>query len=159
MPTREQFIQLAQLHMDTIFRLAFNCLKSKTDADDVTQTVLLRLYETEKRFENEEHLKYWLIRVTLNECKKYWRSPWRRTEDFEDYANSLTVEGPKHSELFDAVMALDQKYRVVIFLYYYEGYTMKEIASLLKLPQGTVGTRLKRAKERLKKILLEEASK
>ena len=157
MLTKEQFVQLAQLYMDTIFRLAFNCLKSKTDADDVTQTVLLRLYETGKTFENEDHLKYWLIRVTLNECKKYWRSPWRRTEDFQDYANSLTVEEPRHSELFDAVMALDQKYRVVIFLYYYEGYTLKEIARLLKLPQGTVGTRLKRAKERLKKILSEEA--
>lgn len=158
MPTKEQFLHLAQLHMDGIFRLAFNCLKSRTDADDVTQTVLLRLYETKKTFDNEDHLKYWLVRVTLNECKKYWRSPWRRTEDYEDYANHLTTAEPQHSDLLDAVMALDQKYRIVIFLYYYEGYTIEEIAKLLKLPRGTVGTRLKRAREQLKKNLSEEAA-
>ena len=75
MPDKEQFLDLAQRHMDAVFRLAFSCLKSRTDADDVTQTVLLRLYETDKTFESDEHAKYWLIRVTLNECKKHWRSP------------------------------------------------------------------------------------
>lgn len=159
MLTKERFIQLAQVHMDHIFRLAFNCLKSRADADDVTQTVLLRLYETDKTFDSDDHLKYWLVRVTINECKKYWRSPWWRTEDFEDYANSLIADEPQDSSLFDAVMALNQKYRIVIFLYYYEGYTIEEIAKLLNLPRGTIGTRLKRARERLKKNLSEEASK
>ena len=155
---KEQFVQLAQQYMDTIFRLAFSYLKSRPDADDVTQTVLLRLYQSDKDFQSDCHLKHWLIRVTINECKKYWRSPWRRAEDLSDYINSLTFEGPRENDLLEAVLALDTKYRIIIYLYYYEGYTVEEIAELLKLPQGTVWTRLKRARERLRKNLSEEAS-
>ena len=158
MPTREQFTELAKLHMDMIFRLAFSRLKSRTDADDVTQTVLLRLYETKKVFENDEHLRYWLVRITLNECNKFWRYHQRHAEELSDYVDTLAFGEPEHRDLFEAVMALDTKYRVVILLYYYEGYSVAEIAKLLHLPQGTVGTRLKRAKERLKTELTKEAS-
>ena len=158
MPEKDLFIQRAQRYMDDLFRLAFSWLKSRADADDVTQTVLLRLYETDKIFESEEHVRHWLVRVTINECKKYWRSPWRRTEDFTDYANTLVFEQPEASGLFDAVMALGPKYRIVIFLYYYEGYSSEEISQVLKLPRGTVGTRLKRGREQLKQTLSEEVS-
>ena len=156
MPDKEQFLDLAQRHMDAVFRLAFSCLKSRADADDVTQTVLLRLYETDKTFESDDHVKYWLIRVTLNECRKHWRSPWRHTEDYAEYANTLTFEQPRYSEVFDAVMALDPKYRVVIYLYYYEGYTAPEVGALLGLKPSTVQTRLSRAREKLKAQLKEE---
>ena len=158
MPEKDLFIQRAQRYMDDLFRLAFSWLKSRADADDVTQTVLLRLYETDKIFESEEHVRHWLVRVTINECKKYWRSPWWRTEDFTDYANTLVFEQPEASGLFDAVMALGPKYRIVIFLYYYEGYSIEEISQVLKLPRGTVGTRLKRGREQLKQTLSEEVS-
>lgn len=155
MPTKEQFIQLAQTYMDTVFRLAFSYLKSRTDADDVTQNVLLALYKTNKTFESDAHVKHWLIRVTVNECKKHWRSPWRKAESFEDYAAGLVFQEPQHSDLFQAIMALEQKYRTVIVLYYYEGYSIAEIAELLRIPQGTVGTRLRRAREQLKHYLTE----
>ena len=91
--------------------------------------------------------------MTINECKKYWRSRWWRTEDFTDYANTLVFEQPEASGLFDAVMALGPQYRIVIFLYYYEGYSIEEISQVLKLPRGTVGTRLKRGREQLKQTL------
>ena len=145
MPNKEQFVQQIRQYMDMIFRLAFNCLKSQADADDVTQTVLLRLYETEKVFDNEDYLKHWLVRVTLNECKKHWRSPWNRTEEYENYVSTLVFDEPQYSDLFEAIMGLDTKYRIVIYLYYYEGYSIEEIAGLLRLPRRTVGTRLKRA--------------
>jgi RNA polymerase sigma factor (sigma-70 family) len=154
--TQDAFLPLAQAHMDGIFRLAFGCLKSRADAEDVTQTVLLRLYQRRDPFEGEDHLKHWLVRVTLNECKKYWRSPWRHTEDFAAYADTLTFEEPRQGEVFEAVMALDAKYRAVIFLYYYEGYTLAEIAAALRLPRGTVGTRLSRARQQLRQSLSEE---
>lgn len=157
MPNKEQFVQQIRQYMDMIFRLAFNCLKSQADADDVTQTVLLRLYETEKVFDNEDHVKHWLVRVTLNECKKHWRSPWNRTEEYENYVSTLVFDEPQYSDLFEAIMGLDTKYRIVIYLYYYEGYSIEEIAGLLRLPRGTVGTRLKRAREQLKQKLSEEA--
>ena len=158
MVKQEQFLSWAQKYMDMIFRLAFSCLKSQADADDITQTVLLRLYQWDGEFQGEDHVKHWLIRVTLNECKKYWRSPWRKVEDLSSYIGALPFQDPRSGELLEAVMALEAKYRVVIYLYYYEGYDIREIAGLLQLPQGTVGTRLRRARQQLTKYLSEEAS-
>ena len=97
MLTREQFVELAMQFQDMIFRLAFSYLKSAADADDVTQEVLLRLYQSDRTFESKEHIRYWLVRVTVNECKKIWRSPWRKAEDLESYANTLSFESQKDS--------------------------------------------------------------
>lgn len=155
MLTKEKFARMAVLHMDAVFRLAFSYLKNRADADDVTQTALLRLYETNKVFESDAHVKHWLLRVTINECKRRWRSSWSRTECLEDYVNELVFEERPYSDLFQAIMALDKKYRTVIVLYYYEGYALSEIATLLGIPQGTAGTRLRRAREQLKRYLLE----
>lgn len=150
-----QFNTYAKQYMDAVFRLAFSMTKSKADADDITQNVLLSLYKTEKAFESDAHLKNWLIRVTVNECKKLWRSPWQHTEDFEDYSDTLEFAGRKYSDLYYAIMSLDKKYRTVIVLYYYEGYSIAEISGLLGLPSGTVGTRLSRARDKLKGRLTE----
>ena len=156
MLTKERFTQAAQKYMDMIFRVAFSYLKSREDADDATQNVLLALYKTDKTFENPEHMKAWLIRVTVNECKKVLRSPWRkRGEPLEDYENTLRFQEPRDRELYSAVMALDVKYRAVIVLYYYEGYSIRETAGLLGIPPATVGTRLARAREQLKLTLTE----
>lgn len=155
MLTEEVFIHYAERYMDAVFRLAFSYLKSRADADDVTQTALLRLYETDKVFESDGHVKNWLMRVTVNECRKHWRSPWTRTECIEDVANQLTFEDRGCRDMFQAIMALDKKYRTVILLHYYEGYAIKEIGDILGVPQGTVGTRLRRAREQLKQYLQE----
>lgn len=154
--TEETFTALAGKYMDTVFRVAYSYLRSKADADDVTQEVLIRLYRSDQTFESEEHVKHWLIRVTVNCCKNIFRAPWRKTEDIVDYENTLTFPEPEDHALFDAVMGLDRSYRVPILLYYYEGYSQKEIAELLSLPEQTVRTRLFRAREKLKKILTEE---
>ena len=148
--TEEQFSHLAKKYMDTVFRLAFNYLKSQSEADDVTQEVLIKLYRTDKDFENEEHIKHWLIRVTINECKKAFLSPWKRIEPIEDYASTLSFTSPEHGELFYAVMDLPKKYRVPIFLYYYEDYSCEEISSFLGIANATVRTRLRRGREILK---------
>ena len=153
--TDQQFVPLAQRYMDTIFRIAYSYLRSQADADDVTQDVLIQLYKTDTAFESDDHLKHWLIRVTVNRCKNIFRSPWRKVEDIADYENSLTFEAPEHRELFDAVMALDKRYRLPVLLYYYEGYSQKEIAGLLSLPEETVRTRLVRARGKLKATLTE----
>ena len=153
--TDQQFVPLAQRYMDTIFRIAYSYLRSQADADDVTQDVLIQLYKTETAFESDDHLKHWLIRVTVNRCKNIFRSPWRKVEDIADYENSLTFDAPEHRELFDAVMALDKRYRLPVLLYYYEGYSQKEIAGLLSLPEETVRTRLFRARGKLKTTLTE----
>ncbi|MBR2717544.1 MAG: sigma-70 family RNA polymerase sigma factor [Oscillospiraceae bacterium] len=141
--------------MDTVFRVAFSCMKSRTDADDITQNVLLKLYRYEGDFQDESHLKNWLIRVTINECKSAFRSLWRKTENLDDYVNSLAMPTEEHTELLEAVMGLPQKYRVVIYLFYYEGYSTAELARLLSLPEATVRTHLARGRRRLKSILTE----
>lgn len=148
--TKEQFSYLAKRYMDTVFRLAFNYTKSQSEADDVTQEVLIKLYRTEKEFESEEHIKHWIIRVTINECKKTFLSPWKRIEPIEDYASTLSFTSPEHSELFYAVMDLPKKYRVPIFLHYYEDYSCEEISSFLGIANATVRTRLRRGREMLK---------
>ena len=154
--TDQQFVPLAQRYMDTIFRIAYSYLRSQADADDVTQDVLIQLYKTDTAFESDDHLKHWLIRVTVNRCKNIFRSPWRKVEDIADYENSLTFEAPEHRELFDAVMALDKRYRLPVLLYYYEGYSTPEIAELLGVPLNTVTTRLSRARAKLKNFLTED---
>lgn len=155
MLTHERFAYLAEKYIDTVFRVAFSYLKSREDADDVTQEVFIKLYSVNTEFESEEHIRNWLIRVTINQCRRQFRSPWRRLENIDDYAAALSFEDDNDRELFRAVMGLEQKYRSVIFLYYYIGYSTAEIADILGVPVNTVSTRLRRARARLKTILTE----
>lgn len=106
--SNEAFAQNAEKYMDTVFRVAYGWLKNPDDANDVTQDVLIELYKTDKAFESDAHLKNWLIRVTVNRCKMLFRSPWRRHEDIDDYAETLSFEQPRDGELFKAVMALEK---------------------------------------------------
>ena len=91
----------------------------------------------------------------MNRCKNIFRSPWHRMEDIADYESALSFEAPECRELFDTVMALDKRYRVPVLLYYYEGYSQKEIAEMLAVPEETVRTRLFRARGKLKTSLTE----
>ncbi len=153
-----QFNAYAAKYMDTVFRLAFSMLKSPADADDVTQNVLLSLYRTEYQFESDEHVRNWLMKVTVNECRKVWRRPFRTHENIEDYAETLAFEDPSYRELFEAIMALDRDKRTIIVLYYIEGYSLKEIGEILGIPTATAGTRLARARSKLAQYLKEEES-
>ena len=155
MMTNEEFTCLAKRYIDTVYRVAFNYIRSQADADDITQNVFLKLLQSKQTFENEVHAKNWLIRVTINECKNLVRSRWWRTASFEDYASSLIFDNQAQSELFYTVMALPRKYRLPIYLHYYEGYSTKEIAHILKVPKNTVCTQLKRGRELLKESLQE----
>lgn len=154
--TELQFNALAKRYMDMVFRLAFAMTKNKPDADDVTQNVLFSLYRSEKEFESDDHVKNWLVRTTINECKKIWRSPWSRTEGFEAYSETLVFEAPLYSEVYDAILSLDKKSRAVIVLFYCDGYSAVEIADLLHIPVNTVYTRLSRARAKLKRFLSED---
>lgn len=156
--TDEQFTALVKKYIDTVFRVAFSYLKNREDADDIVQNVFLKLHSHTKPFENEEHIRYWLTRVTINECKNLLRAPWRQTESFEDYAKSLTFDAPMYSDIFHSVMALPKRYRMALYLYYYEGYSTVEISHIMRIPKGTVCTNLTRGRELLKKTLQEADS-
>ena len=148
------FTAAAEKYADTIYRIAFHSCKNPADAEDIVQNVLLKLYRTETDFESEEHLRRWVIRVAVNESKKLVCSAWfRKNVPLEEYAQSLEFAAPEESALFLAVMELPKKYRVPVYLYYYEGYPAKEAAALCGLKVSTMQTRLQRAREKLKKKL------
>lgn len=151
--TKEEFTACAETYMDMIYRVAYSWTKNSDDANDVTQDVLLQLYRETKEFESEAHRKKWLIRVTINQCKMFFRSPWRRFENINDYAETLGFEEKSHLDLFHAVMKLDKKYRVPLMLFYFEGYSTSDIASMMGMPEKTVSTRLSRARIKLRGYL------
>lgn len=159
MMDQETFAALAEEHMDMVYRIAFHDLHSPQDADDVTQEVFLRLLRAAPEFDGADHAKHWLIRVTLNECRRLACSPWRRhTVPLTDCEAVPHWESPEQGELFQTVMGLPRKYRVPLYLYYYEGCRVNEIARLLRRSPSTVQTQLARGREQLKHILTEEWS-
>ncbi|MBQ9279868.1 MAG: sigma-70 family RNA polymerase sigma factor [Clostridia bacterium] len=153
MKNNKMFEYYVSEYMDMLYKLAFVYLKSHDDSNDVVQNVLLNFYKTNKEFESDEHIKFWLIRCTINECKKLWRTSWNKLVTFEEVNIKNDEYEESNIDLFNAIMSLDRKYRVVIVLYYIEDYKLNEIAEILKLPLGTVGSRLSKAKDKLKKYL------
>ena len=154
--TDETFERAARMFGDMLYRVAYHALKNRADAEDVVQTVLLKLYQQTDGFESEEHLKHWLLRVTVNESRKLLRSFWRRrTVSLEERDEGCLEPDSRKDEVFEAVMALDAKYRLSIYLYYYEGYSTSEIASMLGVPVNTVSTRLARARAKLRTLIPE----
>lgn len=154
MLTNQEFAVAADKYIDMVYRVARNCVRSPADADDVTQNVMLRLCRTDTAFESEEHLKHWLIRVTVNESKRLLTAPWRsRTVALDQITDRPVSE--EQRELLEAVAALPRKYRLPLYLYYYEGYRVAEIAKILGKPSSTVQTHLARGRDRLKTMLTE----
>lgn len=153
--TTEEFETLARQHSDTIFRVACHALGNRPDAEDVSQTVLMKLYCSSQAFDSPEHVKHWLIRVTVNECRKLLRAPWRtRSLPLEDYDGP--VQDPDdYSDVLSAVMTLEPKYRLCVYLYYYEDCTVREVAQAMDAKESTVQTWLQRAREKLRRALSE----
>ncbi|MBE7008488.1 MAG: sigma-70 family RNA polymerase sigma factor [Ruminococcaceae bacterium] len=146
-----------QKYGDRVFSAAFSVCRNRADADDVTQDVFLKYHTTDMDYESEEHIRAWLIRVAINRAKDIAGSFWRRNKvAWEEYMDDLPFETPEDKGLFEAVMRLPDKYRVVIHLFYYEDYSVEEIAQILKSPTGTVKSQLSRGRMLLKNMLEEE---
>lgn len=158
--TEEQFIQAVAQYGDMVFRVAYSCLKNRSDAEDVMQETLLKLYRQKGEFAGEEHLRRWLIRVAMNQARSLFRSSWfRRTVPLEEQLDQPVFDRPEESELFAQVMSLPQKYRLVLYLHYYEGYSVREVAELLRANLSTVQTWLMRARGLLQKSYQEAWSR
>lgn len=143
-------------YKDTLFRIAFNICRCEADADDAAQECFIKYHTSDMEYDDEKHLKAWLIRVTINISKNITMSFWRRNrQKWEDYMNDLPFEEPEDSELFETVMNLPAKYRIVIHLFYYEDYTVGEIAEILGKSQNTVKSQLSRGRKILKSKLKE----
>lgn len=156
MLTDREFTAAAERYLDMVYRVALNWFRNPADAEDAAQNTMLRLWRTDTAFTDEEHLRRWLARVTVNECKRISASPWRRRTVSLEACPEPVFSDPARQTLFREVMGLPGKYRVPLYLYYYEGYAVAEIGELLGLKPSTVQTRLARARDRLKTQLTEE---
>ncbi len=148
--------QLTERYGDRLFAIAFSITKNPMYAEDIVQETFLKYHTSNKDFESDDHLRHWLCRVAVNKAKNLNLSAWRRKSvPLEEYASTLSFETPEESELFSCVLKMQQKYRTVIHLYYYEDYSVKEIANILGLRENTVKQRLYRGRKFLKENLEE----
>lgn len=137
-----------------IYRLSFSYVKNKEDAGDITQEAFLKLYLTKETFISSDNVRAWLIRVTINLSKNLIKTNWRQRRT--ELSKEIPVYNGREEILIDLIGRLKPKYSIILHLYYYEGYSVKEIASVCRLPSATVRTRLVRARSQLKEMLLKE---
>ena len=166
--TRVECIEAMRKYANMVMRVALNYCRNKYDAEDITQNVFCKLVkiasDTKSKsngvleFNDEEHLKRWLIRVTINECHTLFVTPWhKRTSYLEDEnIQEKVYRQEEKSELYEVVMSLPRKYRMVIYLYYYEEYSTKEIGEILDIKEATVRAQLMRGREKIKRKLKED---
>jgi RNA polymerase sigma factor (sigma-70 family) len=150
--TNEYIQNVVDNYSNMIIKLAFTYVKNISDAEDIAQEVFLSLLKKDDHFDNKEHEKAWLIRVTINKCKNQLRSSWNRLKVPLD--EELSYIPKEDSEVLTSIFCLPQKYRTVIHLYYYEDYSINEIAMLLNKKPATVGTWLSRGRNLLKTKLV-----
>ena len=128
MMNESRFTALAERYMDMVYRIALNALGSAADAEDVTQNVMLRLYRSDPDFESEEHARRWLIRVAINESKRLVGLPWKKREaSLGEVLNASAEEDDLQKSLIRKVAGLPPKFRVAMYLYYFEGYSVKAV--------------------------------
>lgn len=149
---RETFSRLIREYTPALYRLALGILHNREDAEDVVSESVLKAYEKLSTLRKPECFRAWLMQIAFNEAKRVYTKNKRYTltENIEDYMPAFEDE---HHELWDIVMELDIDYREVIILYFYEQFSIKEIAQILHIPEGTVKSRLSRAKKKLKEYL------
>ena len=153
MNTQQQAERLANAYADAILRLSYAYLKNTQDAQDICQTVFVKLLTEPREFGSAEYERAYILRMAANACKDLLKSPWRkRTCGLETV---LEVPAPEAGDgsVLAAVNQLPAHYRTAIYLFYYEGYQAAEIGKILGVPAATIHTRLARGRARLKDIL------
>lgn len=155
--TQENFIGCVKRNNQRLFLIALSFTQNHSDAEDILQNVFLKLWKYEKTFESDTHIDKWLTLVCVNESKNYIKSPFRkRNVSLDEINEAYTFKEDDSYDLFNAVMSLPKKERIVIHLFYYEDMTIKDISSVLKVKESSVKTRLHRARKKLKEILGDE---
>lgn len=148
----DRITAVLQKYSDMVFRICFIYLGNRSDVDDVFQEVFFKLFQKKISFASEDHEKAWLIRVTINQCKDVVKGFWWKKIDLVE-----NIELPLHDsderEVLLVVLSLPQKYKDVVYLYYYQEYTVPQIAKLIQRSENTVYSQLHRARELLRKRL------
>lgn len=147
---------IIEKYSDMVLRLALNQTRNRANADDIYQEVFLRLLKNTDKIKNEEHLKAWLIRVTINCSRTMLSSYWNKNVISLREAASLETQPFEEDFVYNAVLKLPKKYRTAVHLYYYEGYSVKETAKIMRQSESATKTQLKRARDRLRPLLEKE---
>ena len=142
--------RLVNTYSDLILRLSYTYLTSTHDAEDICQNVFLKLLTSGQTFDSPAHEKAWIIRTAANACKDVLRSAHRRRTVGLEAAAAAAAPPAPDSTVLDAVMALPEKYREAVYLHYYEGYSVREIASLLGRSEAAVTAHLSRGRKSLR---------
>ena len=149
--TEKQYNKIVENYSDMIFRIAHQYLYNKYDAEDIVQEVFVKLLSRKVIFKDEEHVKSWLIRVTINQCLDYKKSLVKRST--VPIENMEIPFEHKEEGILEELQLLKEDERNILYLYYYEGYKIKEIAKILQQKQNTVNSKLTRARKKLKEIM------
>ena len=152
--TNDRIEDVLKTYSNMVYRLAFSQTRNKSNADDIYQEVFLRYIRKKPQFETEKHRKAWLIRVTVNCCKKMWTSSWRKK--IVPLDETIVFEMKEETNLHYELQKLPLKYRAVIHLFYYEDLSIEEISESLNQKPSTIRTQLTRARYKLKEILKED---
>ena len=156
MNPNQQAERLANAYADAILRLSYTYLKNTQDAQDICQTVFVKLLTEPRTFDSAGHERAYILRMAANACKDLLKSFFRsRTVSLEGCGEPV-FDGQEQRELYQAVMDLPARYRVPLYLYYYEGYAVDEVGEIMGLNPSTVQTRLARGRAKLKTMLTEE---
>ena len=145
--------RLVQTYADLILRLSYTYLKSTHDAEDICQTVFLKLLMSGQEFDSAAHERAWIIRTTANACKDALRGAARRRTVGLEAVAETAAPAPPENEVLAAVMELPEKYRDAVYLHYYEGYSVREIAALLGRSESAVSAHLSRGRNKLRTTL------
>jgi len=148
--TGEELIQIYNRHVDTVYRVCFMFMKNRPDTEDMVQNTFIRLMKDKTVFQSTEHEKAWLIRTATNLCKDHFKHWWSKTVGINHVAEAAVEQPFNIDSNLSMVLALPAKYKSVIYLYYYEGYSTVEIAKILKKSQSTVRGYLHTARKLLK---------
>lgn len=151
--TDKEFVSTYNRYVDMLYRLCFSFLKNREDTEDAIQSVFVKYLKSSKKFENECHEKAWFIVTASNICKDMLRQSWRHNISIETYDFISDTGDTASDEVYMAILDLPYKYKMVVYLYYYEGYKTHEIAEMLHKPSSTIRNHLTEARRHLKKIL------
>ncbi|MFQ9514228.1 MAG: RNA polymerase sigma factor [Eubacterium sp.] len=146
-------------NFDSLYRTILSYCKNRDSSEDIIQNTFLKLYDTKNVFIDEKHLKNWIYKVAINEAKNTIKGRWFNYVLFDEKYIDSTIVDEEYSTLYECILNLKEKYRIVILLYYYEGYSIKEISQILEAKESTIQTRLSRARSRIKVLMENEDGK
>lgn len=148
----DKFIKIYENYQTDIFRLIFSYTLNIADTKDILQETFIKYYKNINKINYDDiGIKKWLVKVALNNVKNYKKNNWKSKTLLFDEKNSPSISQNSSLEMFETLNKLNKKYLIPIYLYYYEGYSIEEIAKLLKISKSAIKMRLSRAKEILKK--------